>query len=104
MPSDPSPEFIAFITPTRAAMPDAPTPAEAEAVGAHFAYLQELANDGAVALAGRTLEPPHVGLVIIRADSLASARAVMDNDPGIARGAFTATVQAFRTAIVGKKT
>ena len=48
-------------------MVSAPTPTERDKVSQHFEYLKRLKQEGMLLLAGPSLEPPHVGLVILRA-------------------------------------
>ena len=92
-------EFICFIEPARQGMVDEPTDAEAAAVEAYFQYLKSLTEQGIVVLAGRTTEPPHVGIVIFRAADRAAAEAIMDDDPAIKAGVFTPRLQPFRIAL-----
>jgi uncharacterized protein YciI len=92
-------EFICFIEPTRAAMVDEPTDAEAAALEAHFQYLKSLTKRGVVVLAGRTTERPHVGIVIFRAADRDAAEAIMQNDPALRAGVFKPRLQPFRIAL-----
>jgi uncharacterized protein YciI len=95
-----SSEFICFIEPARQGMVEQPTDAEAAAVEAHFQYLQSLTEQGTVVLAGRTTEPPHVGIVIFRAADRAEAEAIMNGDPAVRAGVFAPRLQPFRIALV----
>ena len=93
-------EFIYLIEPVREGMVEKPTDEEeAAAVEAHFQYLKSLTEQGTVVLAGRTTEPPHVGLVIFRAADRAAAEAIMDDDPAIKAGVFAPRLQPFRIAL-----
>lgn len=83
----------------RAGMPDDPTPEEAQAASEHFAYYQQLHKEGTLILAGRTQEPPHVGIMIFEAESKAAAESVVNQDPAIITGVFRARVQAYKIAI-----
>jgi len=78
-----SSEFICFIEPARQGMVEQPTDTEAAAVEAHFQYLKSLTEQGIVVLAGRTTEPPHVGLVIFRAADRSAAETIMNDDPAV---------------------
>ncbi|RMH27631.1 MAG: hypothetical protein D6692_07475 [Planctomycetota bacterium] len=82
-------------------MPDAPTPEEGETIAEHFAYYERLLAEGTLILAGRTLEPPFIGLMLFRADSPQAAQAVVDADPAVARGVMRARVQPYRVALHG---
>ncbi len=97
-------QYICFLDPTRAAMPDDPTPEEAASISAHFAYYQGLHAQRTLILAGRTNEPPHVGIMIFAAESNAHAQAIVDADPAIAAGVFTARVQPYSVALIAEKT
>ena len=98
--TDPRPQFVCFLEPVRAGMPDDPTPEEAEAVQAHFDYYQSLIDQGQAILAGRTLEPPHRGIFIFEADTPQAADALVAHDPGVRAGVFRAKVQPFRVALL----
>jgi uncharacterized protein YciI len=81
---------------------DGPTPEEAEIVSEHFAYLEQLTEQGVVVLAGRTLttDESSFGIVILRADSEEAARDVMDNDPAVERQVMRAELFPFRIALM----
>jgi len=95
-------EFLCTLQPARPGMPDDPTPEERDAVGAHFAYYQQLRDRGVLVLAGRTTEPPYTGVFIFRAESEDHAHAIVQTDPAVARSVMTATLQPFRTALTGR--
>ena len=66
------PQFLYRLQPTRLGMlTDAPTEREAQVLGEHFAYLSELADRGAVLMAGRTLtaDDRTFGIAILVASS-----------------------------------
>ena len=92
-------QFICFLEPARAGMPNDPTPEEAEAASEHFAYYQRLHQEGTLILAGRTQEPPHVGIMIFEAESKSAADSIVNKDPAIIAGVFKARVQAYRIAL-----
>jgi uncharacterized protein YciI len=95
-----SDEFICFLEPAREGMVEEPTDAEAAAVEAHFRYLQSLTEQGVIVLAGRTLEKPHVGIIILRAADRSAAEAIMHDDPALRAGVFRARLQPFRIALL----
>ena len=77
-----------------------PTDAEMPALGAHAAYLQRLADEGVMIVAGRT-QRTHVsdfGLAVFRAESDAAAEEIMRNDPAIVQGVMTAELFPYRIA------
>jgi uncharacterized protein YciI len=92
-------QFICFLEPARAGMPDDPTPEEAQAASDHFAYYQQLHKQGTLILAGRTQEPPHIGIMIFETESKSQAESIVNQDPAIIAGVFKATVQAYRIAL-----
>ena len=95
-------EFLYRIQPARANMlADGPTEAEAEIVGRHFAYLQGLAEQGVVQLAGRTMttDAQAFGIVFFRAADQAAATELMEQDPAVQEGVMTAVLFPFRVAL-----
>ena len=93
------PQYICFLEPTRARMPDAPTDAETKAVTDHFAYYQRLLAKGSLILAGRTQEPPHTGIMIFNAPTKDDALSIVAQDPAVTAGVFTCKVQAYQIAL-----
>ena len=75
---------------------------EAEVVGRHFTYLEQLVSAGVVVMAGRTLnnDESAFGIVVLRAPSEAEAREVMRNDPAVAAGVMRADLFPYRIAIL----
>lgn len=67
-------------------------------LGPHGQYMRRLAAEGVVILAG-PLMTSEGGLVIIRADDLDTARALMEADPAVKKGQFVGTVSEWRPAI-----
>ena len=67
-------------------------------VSEHFKHLQGLLADGKLIMAGR-FSDVLIGLVIIRADSLDSARKIMNSDPAIKAGVFHGEVYQWRIAL-----
>jgi len=94
------PQFVCFLEPTRTEMPDNPTPEESAIVGQHFNYYKQLHADGTLILAGRTQEPPHIGIMIFEAESPAAAQSIANNDPAIIEGVFAARVQPYQVALI----
>jgi len=93
------PQFICFLEPTRAEMPDNPTEQESNAVKAHFEYYQRLHKRGALILAGRTQEAPHIGIMIFRSPTKDDAISIAAQDPAIIQGVFRCRVQAYQVAL-----
>ena len=93
------PQFICFLEPTRPDMPDDPTPEESQAIAAHFAYYQRLLAKGSLVLAGRTQEPPHIGILIFNAPTKDDALSIVAQDPAVAAGVFNCRVQSYQIAL-----
>jgi len=93
------PQFICFLEPTRPDLPENPTSDEAEAIDAHFKYYQRLLEKGSLHLAGRTHEPPYIGIMIYEAPTKEDAISIAAQDPAINRGVLTARVQSYQTAL-----
>lgn len=94
------PQFICFLEPTREGMPDDPTEAEAQAARDHFAYYKELHARGILVLAGRTEQPPHIGIMIFQAKDMDDAKWIVEHDPAIAADVFRARIQPYRVALL----
>ena len=94
-----SPQFICFLEPTRPDMPDEPTPAESKAVSDHFAYYQRLLANGSLIIAGRTQEPPHIGIMVFEAPTKDDALSIAAQDPAVAAGVFKCRVQSYQVAL-----
>jgi uncharacterized protein YciI len=95
-------QYLYRIQPTRPEMlSEGPTPEEAEIVSQHFAYLQDLAGQGVVILAGRTLntDPSSFGIVIFQTETEDTAHAIMENDPAVRRGVMCADLFPYRIAL-----
>ncbi len=82
---------------------EGPTEIEAASAKRHWAYLQDLAAKGQLIFAGRTLSIEEDGFasVILRADSEAAARSVMESDPGIWEGLFRGHLFPYQVLLMG---
>ena len=96
-------EYLYKIQPTRLEMiTQGRSPDEATLVAQHLAYLQGLAAQGVVVLAGRTLNADErtFGVVIFRASSEQAARSIMNNDPAVKNGIMRAELYPYRIAVL----
>lgn len=79
------------------------TPADNQAAGAHFAYLQRLTAERQVILAGRTMQEPMdektAGFVIFEAATAEEARRLAEADPAVKAGVFTMELFPFSVAL-----
>ncbi len=97
--------YLYRVHPTRKGLLEQSTPEEDAVVDEHFRYLKQLTVQGIVLMAGRTLntdETSH-GIVIFDADSEVHARAIMERDPAVTAGIFSAELFPFRIALTGKQ-
>jgi uncharacterized protein len=78
-----------------------PTQEESQAVADHFSYLQGLASEGRLFMAGRTLltDERTFGIALFAAASDEEAKRVLADDPAVRRGVMRGEVYPFRTAI-----
>lgn len=99
-------QYLYRIHPTRPAMLTAgPTPREAAIVSEHFAYLQNLVEQGTVLMAGRTLNDDEstFGIVVFTSADDAAATALMQADPAVRQGVMHATLFPYRVALWSDK-
>lgn len=93
------PQFICFLEPCRPDLPESLTSEESGAIEAHFKYYQKLLEKGSLHIAGRTHEPPYVGIMIYEAPTKEDAISIAAQDPAITKGVLKARVQVFQTAL-----
>jgi len=81
--------------------PDAWTEKDNNIVSIHFAYLQNLLQQGTLLMAGRSLvaTPNNFGIVVFEAESEVEACQIMENDPAVKQGLMTAELHPFRVAL-----
>ena len=97
-----TPQFLYRIVPTRLEMlVSGPTEREMQVIDAHFAHLKQLAADGVVLMAGRTIETgvQTWGIVVFTAPDRDAAEAVMRGDPAIAQGVMHCELFPYRVAV-----
>lgn len=88
--------FAYRILPPRADFAATLTPEEAETMGRHFTYIEQLHGEGRIVFVGRT-ENGDWGLCVFEAEDESRARAVAEADPAIASGLMRCELHAFRT-------
>ena len=94
-------QFLYLVRPTRIAMvTDGPTPEEMQILGAHAAYLDKLAGEGTMLLAGRTQnnDASTLGLALFFAESESAARSIMEADPAVSGGVMKAELYPYAIA------
>jgi uncharacterized protein len=95
-------QFLCRLQPVRLGMlTDGPTEQEAQIVGQHFAYLQQLVADGTLLMAGRTLNDDErtFGIVIFLGESHARAEKIVGDDPAVRQGVMRAELFPYRIAL-----
>jgi uncharacterized protein YciI len=95
------PEFLYLIHPYRQGFFDTPTPEEEAVMEEHFAYLKSACEDGDVLLAGPCTDETF-GLVVLRADNEAAAKAFMFDDPSVKKNVMVAELHPLHIAIQKK--
>lgn len=76
------------------------TEADNQALGKHFAKLQQLQKDGKLILAGRTTVKESMGVVILEVETETEARKIMDDDDAVKAGIMSAELLPFQTALM----
>lgn len=93
------PEYIYLTHPLRSEFFESPTPLEDEVMEAHFQYLKQATAEGVVLLAGPCLDETF-GLVVLKADSEADARAFMLNDPAVKNNVMMAELHPMKISLM----
>ena len=97
--------YLYTLHPTRLEiMTGGATPEEQMAAARHWAYSQDLLKRGVIVFAGRTLtrDASSFASCIIRAESEAAARKIMEDDPAVAGGVFSAKLFPFQPMLMGE--
>jgi uncharacterized protein YciI len=81
-----------------------PRPADMPAFQGHVKYLKDLAEQGTSLFSGHTLnnDQSAFGILVVRADSEAAARKIMEADPIVHAGLVQGTVIPFGVGTLGK--
>jgi uncharacterized protein YciI len=98
-------QYLYQIVPTRPAMlTEGPTNAESGILQEHVVYLEHLADDDIVLLAGRTqtADDTSFGIVILLADSDTAAQDIVSNDPAVLHNVMRAQLFPYRIAVLSQ--
>ena len=101
---EPTKVYMYTLKPTRLAiLTEGPTESEAAIVARHWAHLQQLLVRGILIFGGRTLvtDEDCFASIIFRADSKEKAQAVMEVDPGVQGGIFSARLFPYQVMLMG---
>lgn len=82
--------YLMLLNPAREDFFENPDPADAAKIQEHFQRLQQLTQEGVVLFAGPSTDQIGPGIVIFEAESEDAAREIMEADPAVASGVFTA--------------
>ena len=91
--------YLIVLKPSRATFVADATEAKSAVVGEHFEYLKKLLADGVLIMAGRT-DGAEMGLVVLTAESEQAAEAIMNADPAVKAGVFSAKLYPYRLALL----
>lgn len=92
-------EFIYTIKPTRPNFIASMTKEETSIMENHFHYLQGLLANGTLIMAGPCTDGAF-GIVVMKAESLESARSLMEKDPAVAAGIMNVELHPFRISLL----
>jgi uncharacterized protein YciI len=93
--------WLYLLRPVRLAMVEDPSAAEGAVLGAHFAYLQRLRDEGRLIVAGPSVAGEDTfGLVVLSIEDEREARAAMEADPAVTGGVMTAELRPLRLSVV----
>jgi uncharacterized protein len=92
--------YVYLVRPTREGFNETSTPEEQAIVGEHFERLKAMHTAGDLVLAGPCTDAAF-GVVVFRAASLDEARDIMENDPAVKNGIFSAELHEFRVSLLG---
>lgn len=95
--------FFVQLLGTRENWPNDMTSDEEEIMTEHFHYLKDLVEQKKVLIAGPVFEPVF-GLVIVRAESKAEARAIAEKDPAVVNGLMTVKISPMRVSLMAENT
>lgn len=98
-------QYLYQIVPTRPAMlTEGPTKAEGAVLQEHVAYLETLADEEIVLLAGRTQPADNTsfGIVILVADSDVAAQDIVSRDPAVLHNVMRAQLFPYRIAVLSQ--
>ena len=98
-------QYLYQIFPTRPEMlVDGPTESETDVLHQHVTYLEHLAENGEVLLAGRTQteDSTSFGIVILVADSDTAAQEIVSRDPAVLHNVMRAQLFPYRIAVLSK--
>jgi uncharacterized protein YciI len=97
------PQFLLELGLNRPAMTEEPTDAELALVIKHFAYWQDLVQQGKALVVGRTQDECPNGYTIFIADNEEHAELIAERDPAVGR-VFDYVVRPYKVSFIGDLT
>ena len=92
--------WLVILRPTREEMAFEPTEDEQQIVSDHYEYLVRLRDEGKLVVAGPSIVAGDTfGIGVLTVDGEDEARAIVDADPAVGRGAMTAEIRPLRIAV-----
>lgn len=92
-------EFMYIIRPHKENFVETMTEEEANIMGIHFGYLEDLHKQGKLILAG-PVTTGEFGVAILEVDSEDEARYIMENDPAVINGVVKPTLYPYRVSLL----
>lgn len=95
-------EFVYLIKPIRSNFINSMTAKESDIMERHFLYLKQLLQEQKLIMAGPCLDGAF-GIVILRAESMETAREIMENDPAIKEEVMSSELHPYRVSLLEGK-
>ena len=92
-------QFVYIVKPKKENFENTATDEDNKIVGEHFLYLKNLLEVKKLILAGPQVNAKF-GIVIFEADSEEEAKNIMQNDPAVINGVFSAELFPFRVSLL----
>ncbi len=93
--------YLIKYKPPRPTFGEDATEQESAIISEHFSYLQNLLVEEVLVMAGRA-DDAHLGILVIKAESLEKANQIMQNDPAVMNNVFTGELHLFRLALMAE--
>ena len=95
--------FVYIVKPLKNNFNETATDEENRIVHEHFVYLKKLLEENTLILAGPELNAKF-GIAVLETDSEEEAADIMQNDPAVAKGVFSAQLFPFRVSLLRNDT
>jgi uncharacterized protein YciI len=95
--------FIYIVKPFKSNFKETATDEENKIISEHFLYLKKLYEEKIIILAGPEFNAKF-GIAVLETDSEEHAAEIMQNDPAVAKGIFSAQLYPFRVSLIRNDT